>query len=99
MDVERTVITEGFKCSVEQHNLMYSHLIGDGNSSAYSKVIEADPYPGRVVEKVHCRLHIQRARIRVCRNVIQNFKTGRNEQAKEMKKKKLSAVLVAYVKV
>ena len=42
--MESDAIVEGFNTSVEKRGLVYSTLIGDGDSSVYKKIIDADPY-------------------------------------------------------
>lgn len=49
--MESQILIEGFKQSVEEHG----RIISDGDSSTYSKILEARP-----VEKVECRNHILR---------------------------------------
>ena len=39
---------------------MLTNYTGDGNSSAFKKVHESNPYPGKPVEKLECVGHIQK---------------------------------------
>ena len=49
-----------FNRSIEKHKLRYVNYIGDGDSSAFSKVTESDPYPGMRINKLECIGHIQK---------------------------------------
>ncbi|CAG4992817.1 unnamed protein product [Colias eurytheme] len=40
-DMESTIIVEGFKFSMEMHGLVYRRMISDGDSTTYSKLLEA----------------------------------------------------------
>ena len=48
-----------FMRSVEKYNVRYINYIGDGDSSAFAKVIESNPYPDLTVNKLECIGHIQ----------------------------------------
>ena len=51
----------GLYCnSIEKNGLRYVNYIGDGDSSAFKKVHESNPYPGKPVEKLECVGHIQK---------------------------------------
>ncbi len=54
--MESDILLEGFKSSISSYNLVYNRFIGDGDSSVYSKVINA--YDGIRVEKVECMNHL-----------------------------------------
>jgi hypothetical protein len=57
--METAIILEGFKNSVAMHNLKYTKIIGDGDSSVYKKIKESMPYgPHCFIEKIECRNHI-----------------------------------------
>ncbi|CAG4954889.1 unnamed protein product [Colias eurytheme] len=59
--MESAIICEGFKASMDMYGLIYGRLIADGDSSTYSKILAADPYPGlTVVGKKECRNHLLR---------------------------------------
>lgn len=59
--MEADIIVEGFKKSLEMHNLIYGRIIGDGDSSVYRKLTEVAPYgPTFVIEKIECRNHLLR---------------------------------------
>ena len=57
--IEQDIIVEGFSKSEQMHGLRYIGLIGDGDSSVYSKIIENVPY-GRRVKKKECANHAVR---------------------------------------
>ncbi|KAJ8964170.1 hypothetical protein NQ314_005080 [Rhamnusium bicolor] len=58
--METDIIVEGFKRSLEMHGIIYSQLIGDGDSSVSRKLFEARPYGNKLVEKIECRNHLWR---------------------------------------
>ncbi|XP_060803706.1 uncharacterized protein LOC132902488 [Amyelois transitella] len=58
--MESAMIVEGFKQSVSMHRLIYARFIADGDSSVYSKILEARPYSDVTVEKINCKNHILR---------------------------------------
>lgn len=58
--MESNILVEGFKSSVEMHGLIYGRMISDGDSSTYSKIIEARPYANVTVQKIECKNHIMR---------------------------------------
>ncbi|CAG5102766.1 Protein of unknown function [Cotesia congregata] len=53
--MESDIITEGFQNSIKDHNLLYTELIGDNDSSTYLKVLQANPYPTVFVKKNQLR--------------------------------------------
>lgn len=71
--MESDIIVEGFKQSIENHNLIYGRLISDGDSSTYNKILLSRPYQdeGLTVEKIECRNHLLR---NFC-NKLQNLQT------------------------
>lgn len=58
--MEQEIIVEGFNTSEKDYGLRYKYMIGDGDSSVYSKVIQKVSY-GRRVQKLECANHITRA--------------------------------------
>ena len=77
--MEQDIIVEGFSRSEQMHGLRYIGLIGDGDSSVYSKIIENVPY-GRRVKKKECANHAVRC-YRKCLHDLVNTHTewkGRN---------------------
>lgn len=79
--MEATIIAEGFKRSIEMHNLIYERFIADGDSSTYTKIIETRPYPNITVEKLNCRNHLLR---RFCNN-MQKLTTDTRYPVKDRK--------------
>ena len=70
-----------FQRSIEKHGIRYLNYIGDGDSSAFSKVVESNPYPDIRIQKMECIGHIQK---RVGANLIRltqdnKFMKGRGE--------------------
>jgi hypothetical protein len=70
--MEQDIIVEGFNCSKEQHKLRYKFIIGDGDLSVYSRVVERCRY-GRRVEKLEFANHIGRCYT----NHLQTLKVGK----------------------
>ena len=71
-----------FHRSLEKYHIRYVNYIGDGDSSAFAKVAESNPYPGKSVNKLECIGHIQK---RVGSNLIKlsqqhSFMKGRGER-------------------
>lgn len=58
--MESDIIVEGFKRSLELHNIIYHQLIGDGDSSVMKKLDETKPYGHQVVTKIECTNHLLR---------------------------------------
>lgn len=59
--MEADIIVQGFNESLKTNNLIYSHLIGDGDSSVMKKMHLAKPYGNDIiVKKVECTNHILR---------------------------------------
>lgn len=59
--MESDIILEGFRQSISMHNLIYSTLIGDGDSSVSKKLSVAKPYGSNcAVKKIECKNHILR---------------------------------------
>lgn len=58
--MEKDIILEGFRRSVEMHGVKYTRLIADGDSSTYRGILEAAPYGTQQVEKVECANHLLR---------------------------------------
>ena len=60
-----------FKRSVPTHNLRYRWYIGDGDTEAFNKVKNSNPYGDVVPEKLECVGHVQKrlgTRLRTLRN-------------------------------
>ena len=49
-----------FKRSLVRNQLRYTTYIGDGDSSSYASVVEANPYPGIDNIKNECVGHVQK---------------------------------------
>ncbi|KAJ3661954.1 hypothetical protein Zmor_006326 [Zophobas morio] len=58
--MESEILVQGFKSSLAMYGIKYHRLIGDGDSSVYSKIVEARPYVDTTVEKIECRNHLLR---------------------------------------
>lgn len=57
--MEQDIIVEVFSKSLEQHGIIYKHMIGDGDSSVYVRIVERVPY-GRQIVKIECANHMTR---------------------------------------
>ncbi|XP_063389242.1 uncharacterized protein LOC134675024 [Cydia fagiglandana] len=58
--MEQAILVEGFKCSVEERNLIYKTLIADGDSSTYKNIVDSRPYPNVFIQKIECTNHLLR---------------------------------------
>jgi len=74
--METDIIREGFKNSLMMHNLVYSKMIGDGDSSVFADVEYI--YPGIRVEKLECVNHFIRNLTTKIYNIAQNKLTTKN---------------------
>ena len=63
-----------FQRSVEVNKLRYKTYIGDGDSSAYQKVVESKPYEGLIPQKAECIGHVQKRVGSRLRNLKKIFK-------------------------
>ena len=76
-----------FSSSVEKHNLIYSSYLGDGDTSAFNDVLEANPNKdyGILPSKLECTGHVQKrlgTRLRELRKLHKNTNnplTGRGK--------------------
>jgi len=63
--MESDIILEGFRQSINMHNLIYNKLIGDGDSSVTKKLSIDQPYgPNCLIKKIECKNHILRNYLR-----------------------------------
>ena len=97
--MEQDIIVEGFCRSEEMHSLWYIGIIGVGNSSVYTKVVEIVPY-GRRVKKLECANHAVRCYRKSLHDLVNNRPDwkGRNS-LKELKIRKLSAGARAAIRM
>lgn len=60
--MEADIIVDGFRQSIQMHNLIYKQIIGDGDSSVIKKIQLANPYENEnvTVQKIECTNHILR---------------------------------------
>lgn len=60
--MEADIISEGFRCSVEQHGLIYEYLIADGDSNVYIQIQKDNPNEEYdvPVKKIECTNHLLR---------------------------------------
>lgn len=67
--MESDAILEGFKCSVEQHGLIYNEIIADNDSSVWSKLYGSNVYDsyGISIKKTECINHLRR---NLCKKVM-----------------------------
>ncbi|XP_075530168.1 uncharacterized protein LOC142563505 [Dermacentor variabilis] len=75
--MERDIIVEGFRRSLDIHGLKYTRLIADGDSSTYKCVLEAAPYGHHIVQKVECRNHVLRNYSGCIRDIAQRKRPQR----------------------
>ncbi|KAG8237305.1 hypothetical protein J437_LFUL017065, partial [Ladona fulva] len=75
--MEADIITEGFKASIEMHNLKYHRLIGDGDSSNMQRLPREMPYGADLpVQKVECMNHLLRTYISRLRDTARKPKNS-----------------------
>lgn len=67
--MESDAILEGFKCSIEQHGLIYRELVADNDSSVYSKLYNSSVYDcyGIAIKKTECVNHLRR---NLCKKIL-----------------------------
>ncbi|KAK5639970.1 hypothetical protein RI129_010781 [Pyrocoelia pectoralis] len=58
--MEQAIIVDGFNLSEQDYGLHYKFVVGDGDSSVYTRIIERVSY-GRSVIKLECANHATRA--------------------------------------
>ncbi|KAJ8885508.1 hypothetical protein PR048_011706 [Dryococelus australis] len=75
--MEQDIIVDGFVQSMNMHSLKYNKLIGDGESSAHRKLVDAMPYgPDTQVQKIECRNHILKHYMNNVRDICGNTRLG-----------------------
>ena len=52
--MEASGVVECFQSSIQNRNLQYTQLIGDGDSKTHPSILATDPYSGTTVEKLEC---------------------------------------------
>ena len=77
-----------FQRSIEKYNLRYLKFKGDGDTEAFAKVVEAQPYGDMTIEKLECVGHVQKRLRTHLRTLRKNLKDkvlsdGKKFQAKE----------------
>lgn len=78
--METSIILEGFKKSVEMHQLKYVKLIGDGDSSVYKKICLDKPYGSSVtIQKIECTNHLLRNFITKCIELSNKIRSSRSD--------------------
>jgi hypothetical protein len=60
--MESNFIVEGFKLSMQLHELRYKFLIADGDSSVHTKLLECRPYGNITVKKIKCKNYCAKLR-------------------------------------
>ncbi|CAI6371889.1 unnamed protein product [Macrosiphum euphorbiae] len=79
--MEADIIVDRFKHSLEMHNLIYSQLIGDGDSSVMKRLRIAKPYgPNFIIKKVECINHLLRNYINRLRDLTSKRKNSKGER-------------------
>jgi len=64
-----------FQRSIEKHNLRYVGYIGDGDSSSFTEVKNAEPYgPSILIEKKECIGHVQKRLGTRCRELCRKLR-------------------------
>lgn len=79
--MEADILLEGFRKSEAMYGLHYAYVIGDGDSSVYHKLCNAQPYKGLRIQKIECRNHLLQNLTRKILNEIK--KPARNVSSEE----------------
>ena len=60
--MESDAILEGFKCSIEQHGLIYIFMVSDGDSNVYKGIVDNNVYGeyNLIPTRIRCYNHLQR---------------------------------------
>lgn len=77
--MESDIILEGFRTSIQLHNLKYTKLVGDGDSSTTKKLQEVKPYGTKLVQKIECVNHLLR---NFCQKLKETAKSPRSSTNK-----------------
>ena len=87
--MEKDIIVELFKRSVEKNKLIYATFIGDGDSSVYKALLELDPYKefNIVIEKKECINHLYRNMSKKLRDIGKNKKDKKISEEKNLVEK------------
>ncbi|KAK7575869.1 hypothetical protein V9T40_007204 [Parthenolecanium corni] len=69
-NMEQVALVEGFCCSMQMHGVRYSHMVADGDSNVFKKILEANPYGNDFkIQKVACKNHV----LRCFRNNLEDY--------------------------
>ena len=68
--MEANGVVQVFKESKDVHKVRITNFIGDGDSKSYASVVNADQYPGTIINKLECVGHVQKR----CGSRLRNFK-------------------------
>jgi hypothetical protein len=49
--MEANILADGFGVSLKLHDVIYHKFIGDGDSSVYAKILNANPYGDDIIKK------------------------------------------------
>ena len=81
-----------FERSIEKHNLIYHEYLGDGDTSSFKEVVDADPYKKKSVKpkKKECVGHVQKRLGTRLRKVVKNYR----REEKVMKKGKMITKII-----
>lgn len=59
--MEADILVEGFRRSMQDHQLVYRYVVADADTSVYSQLQSKIIYPGRMpIEKIDCKNHAVR---------------------------------------
>ncbi|KAL4119849.1 hypothetical protein QTP88_012613 [Uroleucon formosanum] len=78
--MEADIIVEGFKNSLDMHNLIYNRIIGDGDSNVIKRLRLAKPYgPDVEIKKIECSNHILRNYINKLHELSKKKRSSKGE--------------------
>ena len=81
-----------FQRSIEKHDLIYNEYLGDGDTSSFKEVVEAEPYKNQKVKpnKQECVGHVQKRLGTRLRKVVKDYR----REEKVMKKGKMITKII-----
>ena len=81
-----------FERSIEKHNLIYNEYLGDGDTSSFKEVVDAEPYKKKSIKpkKKECVGHVQKRLGTRLRKVVKSYR----REKKVMKKGKMVTQII-----
>ena len=83
--MEANGIVQVFKESKDVHKVRITNFINDGDSKSHASVVNADPYPRTIINKLECVGHVQKRCGSRLRNLKKNCKEKLEVNGKSVK--------------